>query len=140
VGEFDTISIWGAEYDSQGLAKYKKLWTQRYPHSIGLFYSAATGSVGLRPLDEEYILMGMAAYGDAGRAGALSHGLVDDPVGIRFRENLHTGIDSKYLADMTEFDIAASAQTIAEQLINNVMRRARDFAWSTNLVYMRCCS
>lgn len=136
VGEFDTISIWGAEYDKNGHATYKKLWTQRYPHSIGLFYSAATGSVGLRPLDEEYILMGMAAYGSSLGAGALSLALVKDSEEILFRDNLHTGIDSKYLDEMTEFDIAASAQHIAEQLINSVMRRARDFKWSTNLVYM----
>ena len=136
VGEFDTITIWAAEYDKNSHATYKKLWAQRYPHSIGLFYSAATSSVGLRPLDEEYILMGMAAYGNAVPADALSLALVEDSVNIRFRENLHTGIDSKYLADLTEFDIAASAQAIAEQLINNVMRRARDFKWSPNLVYM----
>jgi hypothetical protein len=49
------ISIWGAEYDSKGQATYKKLWGQRYPHSIGLFYSAITQRVGLHPLDEEYI-------------------------------------------------------------------------------------
>ena len=39
IGEWDTISIWGAEY-VDGRAKYTKLWGQRYPHSIGLFYSA----------------------------------------------------------------------------------------------------
>ena len=135
VGEFDTITIWAAEYDSKGMAKYKKLWTQRYPHSIGLFYSAATSSVGLRPLDEEYILMGMAAYGDATAAAGMQK-LVEDSDQIQFRDNLHTGIDSKYLQDLEEFDIAAGAQAIAEQLINSVMRRARDFKWSGNLVYM----
>jgi carbamoyltransferase len=135
VGEFDTITIWAAEYDSKGMAKYKKLWSQRYPHSIGLFYSAATSSVGLRPLDEEYILMGMAAYGDATQAITMQK-MVEDSDAIRFRENLHTGIDSKYLQDLVEFDIAAGAQAIAEQLINSVMRRARDFNFSTNLVYM----
>jgi carbamoyltransferase len=61
IGEWDTVSIWGAKYDRKGEAVYQRLWSQRYPHSIGLFYSAATGRVGLRPLDEEYILMGMAA-------------------------------------------------------------------------------
>ena len=136
VGEFDTITIWAAEYDSKGMAKYRKLWSQHYPHSIGLFYSAATSSVGLRPLDEEYILMGMAAYGSSDYNLTLQQKLVRDTAAITFRENLHTGIDSKYLADMTDYDIAASAQAIAENLINNVMRRARDFKWSTNLVYM----
>jgi len=135
VGEFDTITIWAAEYDSKGMAKYRKLWSQHYPHSIGLFYSAATSSVGLRPLDEEYILMGMAAYGDATAAVGMQK-LVKDSDQIRFCDNLHTGIDSKYLQDLEEFDIAAGTQAIAEQLIMSVMRRARDFKWSSNLVYM----
>jgi carbamoyltransferase len=135
VGEFETITIWGAEYDKKGRAVYRKLWQQNYPHSIGLFYSAATGSVGLRPLDEEYILMGMAAYGDATKAVGM-HALVKDSDQILFRDNLHTGIDSKYLLDLEEFDIAAGAQAIVERLINSVMRRARDFKFSTNLVYM----
>jgi carbamoyltransferase len=135
VGEFDTITIWAAEYDRMGMATYKKLWAQRYPHSIGLFYSAATSSVGLRPLDEEYILMGMAAYGDATQTITMQK-LVEDSDEIRFRENLHTGIDSKYLQNLTDFDIAAGAQALAEQLIMSIMRRARDFKFSTNLVYM----
>jgi carbamoyltransferase len=135
VGEFETITIWAAEYDKNSHATYKKLWSQRYPHSIGLFYSAATSSVGLRPLDEEYILMGMAAYGNATAAVGMQ-ALVQNTDKIRFCENLHTGIDSRYLQDLSEFDIAAGAQAIAEQLIMSVMRRARDFGWSNNLVYM----
>ena len=63
IGEFDTITIWGAEYDSKGHAQYKRLWAQKYPHSIGLFYSAITQRVGLHALDEEYITMGMSAWG-----------------------------------------------------------------------------
>jgi carbamoyltransferase len=135
VGEFETITIWAAEYDKNSHATYKKLWSQRYPHSIGLFYSAATSSVGLRPLDEEYILMGMAAYGNTTAAVGMQ-ALVQNTDKIRFCENLHTGIDSRYLQDLSEFDIAAGAQAIAEQLIMSVMRRARDFGWSNNLVYM----
>jgi carbamoyltransferase len=136
VGEFETISIWAAEYDKNGIATYKRLWTQRYPHSIGLFYSAATSSVGLRPLDEEYILMGMAAYGNPVAGNIMQADLVQDEVDIRFRDNLHTGIDRRILAQLSEFDIAAGAQVVAERLINSVMRRARDFKWSSNLVYM----
>ena len=64
IGEWDTITIWGAEYDKRGQARYQRLWGQHYPHSLGLFYSAITKRVGLHPLDEEYITMGMAAYGD----------------------------------------------------------------------------
>jgi carbamoyltransferase len=64
IGEFDTVSIYGAHYDETGHAQYHKLWGQRYPRSIGLFYSAVTQRIGLHPLDEEYITMGMAAWGN----------------------------------------------------------------------------
>jgi carbamoyltransferase len=127
IGEFDTISIWGAEYDKLGKATYKKLWGQRYPHSIGLFYSAVTQRVGLHPLDEEYITMGMAAYGQP-RYVDQCRSLLED--------NLHIGIDRNFLSEATNEDIAASAQALAEELIYNIMRRAQELDWSSNLVYM----
>ena len=136
VGEFETITIWGAEYDRKGRAKYKRLWAQYYPHSIGLFYSGVTGRVGLRPLDEEYILMGMAAYGQNNVSNRMRYDLIDNEWEIRFRENLHAGLSQKYLADYSDFDIAAGAQDLAEDLILNVMTRAKKLGWSNNLVYM----
>jgi len=136
IGEWDTITIWGAEYDRLGRAQYKKLWSRGYPHSIGLFYSAATGRVGLRPLDEEYILMGMAAYGERGFSDLMRQDLVADAWEIQFKENLHMGLSQKYLSYVGDMDIAAGAQDLAEDLIMNVMRRARAFGWSNNLVYM----
>ena len=42
------------------VGQYKKVYNERYPESIGLWYSALTAYVGLKPLDEEYIFMGMA--------------------------------------------------------------------------------
>ena len=136
VGEFETITIWGAEYDRNGHAKYKKLWQQNYPHSIGLFYTGVTSRVGLRPLDEEYILMGMAAYGDRKMSNKFRHDFVADEWNIKFKENLHTGIDKSYLATSNDMDLAAGAQELVEQLILNVMLRAKQFDWSNNLVYM----
>ena len=135
IGEFDTISIYGAEYDRAGNAVYKKLWGQRYPHSIGLFYSAITARLGLRPLDEEYITMGMSAYGGTLSGMLMEQRLVESVEDIRFRENLHAGLEEDYLQDFSDYDIAAGAQHLAETLIYSVMRRARDFGWSTNLVY-----
>jgi carbamoyltransferase len=126
IGEFDTASIYGAEYDGVGRAVYKRLWVQRYPRSVGLFYSAVTKRVGLHPMDEEYITMGMAAWGRP---------CYVDQLGALLDENLHIGIDSDFLAGARNEDIAASAQSITEQLIYTIMRRARDFGWSTNLVY-----
>jgi carbamoyltransferase len=136
IGEWDTISIWGAEYDQLGQATYHRLWGQKYPHSIGLFYSAITGRVGLHPLDEEYITMGMAGWGKSRYPATIMEDLLEDPVAVRFRNNLHTGIDSSWLVQGSNEDIAASAQEVAEQLIYNVMQRASKFGWSNNLVYM----
>ena len=136
VGEFETITIWGAEYERNGCAKYKKLWQQKYPHSIGLYYTGVTSRVGLRPLDEEYILMGMAAYGDRKMSNKFRHDFVADEWNIKFKENLHTGIDKSYLATSNDMDLAAGAQELVEQLILNVMLRAKQFNWSNNLVYM----
>jgi carbamoyltransferase len=127
IGEWDTISIWAAEYDRAGQAKYRRLWRQRYPKSIGLFYSAVTGRIGLRPLDEEYITMGMAAWGQPRYV---------DTMRILSEENLHIGIDPTFLNHAPDVDLAASAQAVCEELIYSVMQRARNFEWSSNLVYM----
>jgi len=126
IGEFDTATIYAAEYDATERAVYRRLWAQGYPRSIGLFYSAVTQRVGLDPMNEEYITMGMAAWGEP---------CYVDQLGALLDENLHTGIDSEFLAGAKNEDIAASAQVITEQLIYTIMRRARDFRWSTNLVY-----
>jgi carbamoyltransferase len=130
------VSIWGAMYDKNHRATYKKLWSQSYPHSIGLFYSAITQRIGLHPLDEEYITMGMAAWGTPKWTDIMRDVLVDDPEEICFKSNLHAGLDPKFLDCATNEDIAASAQRLTEHLIHQVMTRARGFAWSDNLVYM----
>ena len=135
IGEFDTVSIYGAEYNSAGTATYKKLWGQKYPHSIGLFYSAITARLGLRPLDEEYITMGMAAYGSTVSSVVMHSELIESVRDTRFRQNLHAGVDADFMQGYDDYDIAAGAQHLAEELIYSVMRRARDFEWSTNLVY-----
>jgi carbamoyltransferase len=136
IGEFDTISIWGAEYDRTGQATYKKLWGQTYPHSIGLFYSAVTKRVGLHPLDEEYITMGMAGWGQPNWYQRMHRDLIANAAEVQFRDNLHLGISQDYLDMATDADLAASAQLLAETLIGEVMSRARSFGFSTNLVYM----
>jgi len=135
IGEWDTITIWGAEYDRKGRAQYRRLWGQHYPHSLGLFYSAITKRVGLHPLDEEYITMGMAAYGDDHYHDLMEAVLVSDPGTIEFKQNLHAGVSDTFMNGLDHVDIAAAAQRLLQRLIGNVMRRARDFKWSTNLVY-----
>ena len=134
IGEFETITIYDATYVN-GKAKYKKLWKKTYPDSIGLFYSAMTKRVGLRPLDEEYILMGMAAYGEPKHYADLHIDMLESSREIVFKNNLHLGVSDDYLAGADEMDIAASSQLIVEHLIENVVQKAKILGKSKNLVY-----
>ena len=95
IGEFETLTIWEAE----GNDMYQ-VWSQKFPHSIGLWYSAMTQRIGLKPNEDEYILMGMAAYGDKGR---LYHDIMDQFIDVNFnnknltvrlKQNLHRGCKS----------------------------------------------
>ena len=58
MGEWETCSIWYA-YGSN----LEKRYSVRYPNSLGLWYSAMTQRLGLKPQEDEYILMGMAGWG-----------------------------------------------------------------------------
>jgi predicted NodU family carbamoyl transferase len=48
IGEFDTISIWSGVGN-----KIQKRYSQTYPHSVGLFYSAMTQRCGFKHNSEE---------------------------------------------------------------------------------------
>jgi carbamoyltransferase len=134
IGEFDTITIWDACYKN-GKAQYKKLYSNKYPNSIGLFYSAMTQRVGLAPMDEEYIMMGMAAYGEPKHYAQMHMDLLESSSDLEFKHNLHIGVDNTYLDGADNMDIAASSQLLVEQLIMQVMQKARVYGKSKNLVY-----
>lgn len=135
IGEFDTITIWNAWYDNDGVARYKKIYSKKYPNSLGLFYSAMTHKVGLRPLDEEYILMGMAAYGHAIHLNDMYKEFIEDESKLTFKQNLHVGVSADFLPNANIMDIACSAQYILERLLKEVLSKARLLGSSNNLVY-----
>lgn len=129
IGEWDTATIWHASYDDNGFAKYKKVWSQRYPHSIGLFYTAMTDRVGLRPLEDEYVLMGMAAYGDSTYLyRKMVVDFIDDFEQIKFKRNLHRGCKN-WAEFSTNNDIAAATQLVTERLLAYLHVKAE---WLTN--------
>ena len=136
IGESDTISIYGAHY-IDGRATYHRLWRQHYPHSIGLFYSAITQRVGLHPMDEEYITMGMSAYSQhtTDDVQTMRDLLVESVDDLRFLDNLHVGVGPEFMYATSNEDLAGAAQILAEELISSVMQRAKNLGWSTNLVY-----
>jgi len=136
IGEFDTISIFQAEFDQHDQAHYRRVWSQTYPHSVGLFYSALTKHVGLAPMDEEYITMGMAAFGN-GRAlyPSMRKQFVRDMDKIKLTQNLHLGIDADWQANADKVDLAAAGQHLTEQMIMTVMRLASGLTNCRNLVF-----
>jgi carbamoyltransferase len=135
IGELDSITIWDAWYDDNGVAQYKKLWNRRYPNSIGLMYSAMTDYVGLKPMDEEYILMGMAAYGKVKYYNKIESEFIEDRTAMTFKRNLHIGIEDNFFGDADKMDLAASTQALTEDLIQVIMSKARMIGKSRNLVY-----
>jgi carbamoyltransferase len=59
VGETSTMSIGEGFYND-----VKELKKVKYPHSLGLFYSAMTSFLGFKPNEGEYKVMGLASYGN----------------------------------------------------------------------------
>lgn len=94
-----------------------------------------TDYVGLKPMDEEYILMGMAAYGKVKYYNKIENEFLEDRTAMTFKRNLHIGIEDKFFGEADNMDIAASAQALTEDLIQIVMSKARMMGKSRNLVY-----
>jgi carbamoyltransferase len=143
IGEFATYSVWQA--DGKVL---RKQTTLEYPNSLGLFYSAMTQRCYLKPNEDEYILMGMAAYGNP---NALTRDILDDFVSLpnddyqhpfRIKKNLHRGC-MDWRPDLIvndTFDIAAATQAVYEMAFERVLQQAASLTKSRNLVLMGGCA
>jgi carbamoyltransferase len=135
IGEYNTSTIWIAENEKIKL-KYKK----NYPYSFGLFYSAFTQLVGLMPNQEEYIMMGMAAYGDESRYyEKISQYFLDIS---RQKYNFHKGIVDwdEEITDSSKFDIAAAVQRVYVERLIEFMNMAKKITGKENLVFMGGCA
>ena len=131
IGEWETISI-SKGYNQKAI---QHMESQRYPHSIGILYSAFTQRCGLKPAEEEYILMGMSAYGRPIYKDDIYKDFVTrNP--FRLKRNLHKGIGNwKPNADV--MDLAASVQAVTEECLTDLWIRASKYAGfgNKNLVY-----
>jgi carbamoyltransferase len=143
IGEFTTYSVWQADGD-----KLKRIASLDYPNSLGLWYSAMTQRCHLKPNEEEYILMGMAAYGNPTR---LTRDILSDFVELpnddyqhpfRIKQNLHRGCQ-EWRPDLIvndTFDIAAATQAVYEMAFERVLQQAIKLSKSRNLVLMGGCA
>jgi carbamoyltransferase len=140
IGEFETLTVW----EGKG-SKLKKVYSQGYPHSIGLWYSAMTQRIGLKPQEDEYILMGMAAYGNPEKYWWDLYEMFRsvDGAKIKFEHNLHKGCQwwkPELTTEQDMFDIAASTQKAYEFLFEQVLTWAKENTKSRNVVLMGGCA
>ncbi|GIG88049.1 carbamoyltransferase family protein [Plantactinospora endophytica] len=142
VGEWATTTLWhGRDTALRPLAEI------RFPHSLGLLYSAFTYFCGFKVDSGEYKLMGLAPYGRPRYADLIRERLIDvKPDGsfhmdMRYFEYLRgqvmTGRAFEKLfggprrtpeGPLTEreFDLAASVQDVTEEVMLGLARTARE--------------
>ena len=137
IGEFETLTIWHGKNN-----KLKKIHSQGYPHSLGLFYSAMTQRIGLQPQRDEYLVSQYAAKGDPYR---LYQAIFDELVGtngmgytpkIILKENLHRGCmwwKPELTSEQDMYDIAAATQWIFEYCVTYLSCWAKVQTGSLNL-------
>jgi carbamoyltransferase len=136
IGEFDTSSIWVGEGN-----KIKIKQKIKYPNSFGLFYSAFTQLLGLVPGKEEYILMGMAAFGKKTKVFEYINSIFYSY--DRQKYNFHRGIKNfpfKIENDQDRFDVAWAVQKVYELRFVELMHHAKQITKKNNLVFMGGCA
>jgi len=136
IGEFDTGTIWIGE--GRDLRLVDRI---RYPLSLGLFYSAFTDLLGYQAGQDEYIVMGMAAYGDPKRYYRRVRNLYPS---WRYQpQDFHRALersDWDLPDDQARFDLAATVQRIYEERLREIMRYARRLTGLRDLVFMGGCA
>ena len=129
IGEWNTISLWKIRD-----GYITKLKTVNYPNSLGLLYSAFTKRCGFKPNEEEYIMMGAAAYGDNIYEFKILREFIKEH-SIFSSKNVHRGIGN-FLPDVSINDIAASIQSLTEHYIDKISKTLKEETNDTNLIYM----
>jgi carbamoyltransferase len=123
IGEFETLTIWHGKNNT-----LEQVYSQGYPHSLGLFYSAMTQRLGLVPQRDEYLVGQWAKKGNPKR---LSHTIRTEiidvshkkrhPQEIKMKHNLHRGClwwRPELTSQQDLYDIAAATQAIFEYAVN----------------------
>ena len=149
VGEWATTSIGVGEGN-----KLRLLREIRFPHSLGLLYSAFTYYCGFKVNSGEYKLMGLAPYGDPKYADLIRDKLIDLRDDGSYRLDLRyfsycqglTMTNGRFAAlfgqparspetELTQFqmDVAASIQAVTEDVMLKTARYAKEVTGKDNL-------
>lgn len=128
IGEWNTVTLW--HYKNN---KYNLLLKKNYPYSLGLYYSAFTELVGLKPVKDESKFTELSRQGDSDK--------YIDKAKSYLNKNLHKGIWNWHIDfndDRTKFNIAAAVQKVFETEIIKFAKEAQQY--SSNLVFTGGCA
>ncbi len=135
----DGVGEWATASYGQGAGNRVQLESEiRFPHSLGLLYSAFTYYTGFRVNSGEYKLMGLAPYGEPRYADLIKKELIDLKQNGSFKLNmkyfnycagltmtngrfhrLFGGTPRKKESEITQkmMDLAASIQAVTEEVM-----------------------
>jgi len=149
VGEWSTTSFGYAKDNEINLLR-----DIRWPHSVGMFYSAFTYFLGFKVNEGEYKLMGLSAYGKPKYYDLILDNLIDvkDDGSIRLNMNYFAFTYDKVMtnrkfselfgisvrgnsekAQEIHFDIAASAQKVLEEILLKMVKHIHSETMMKNL-------
>jgi len=151
----DGVGEWATGTIAMGRGnRLEMLKEMRFPHSLGLLYSAFTYFTGFRVNSGEYKLMGLAPYGEPIYKDRMIEKLLDIKDDGSFRmdmsyfgycnsdvmttskmDALFGGPPRKAETDITqrEMDIAASIQAVTEEIVLRIARYAHELTGAKNL-------
>lgn len=156
VGEIDTVSC--AIPDYKGL---KYMTMAKYPHSLGLYYSAMTSFLGFKPNEGEYKMMGLAPYGNYKKYLNIVRELVDFKNGslicnldvftwnrdnkVMFNEKLGEllGIEQRLPDEPLNGDhndLAAAVQKVYEEVFFKIIKALGNISKSGNMCLSGGCA
>ena len=151
----DGVGEWATTTIGSGKGRELRILEEiRFPHSLGMLYSAFTAYCGFRINSGEYKLMGLAPYGEPKYADAIRRELLDLKPDGSFRLNLayfnfltgKTMTNARFDAlfggptrepeaplDQRHMDVARSVQAVTEEVMLRLARHAREITGSKNL-------
>ena len=149
VGEGETMSI----YTIDNKYKIKKIWTNFYPNSIGLFYSTITDFLGFEINEGEFKVMSLSSFGKPKYEQQLKQIFNINNFKINmdyfeFHKNFSKSFSKKLcevlgeaylnLNEESNFkkyaDIASSTQLILEKTMQNLIKKAIQISGKKKIV------
>jgi carbamoyltransferase len=152
VGEWSTLTVGHGVKRDDGTTGIRLLRELRFPHSLGLFYSAFTAYLGFAVNEGEYKVMGLAAYGRPSHVDKVRHVIQRTADGafeldlsyFDFHSSVETSFSTRFAdlfgrprgayepidlasEDGRRFaDIAASAQYVLEEILVDIAKSLRE--------------